>query len=328
MIAPAFAEILRTQRDAFNARFTAARRRWTHLDATDFSLFLRDQLSPLVAAVASKSLDHANRVAHAGYNLGLQLVAEKLAGPSARHASLNTLWSSTFPHLAPLIATDPRSVLASLSNATHQLATSRGIQTDIWFEKLRALGPQCSTAGELLTLAQLLAWRAGLAHYRESALTAADTLSDALALAAIDAPASARWPETRAAFLANPWHTFSSAAPGSPRKNIDRRRVGAFRGFGGLFVSPPTITTSGEHLLVSSGDDAWLLIADVFGATFHRASPNEIAQAAPAKPTTAPAHLTPLPAGHALRSSAQNKTTSAYTSAQSHSIWIGPAVSA
>ncbi|MGC4074999.1 MAG: hypothetical protein QM760_21370 [Nibricoccus sp.] len=134
MIAPAFAEILRTQRDAFNARFTAARRRWTHLDAADFSLFLRDQLSPLVAAVASKSPDHANRVAHAGYDLGLQLVAEKLAGPSARHACLNTLWSSTFPRLASLIAADPRPVLASLSNATHQLATSPGVQIDVWFE--------------------------------------------------------------------------------------------------------------------------------------------------------------------------------------------------
>ncbi|MGC4075000.1 MAG: hypothetical protein QM760_21375 [Nibricoccus sp.] len=148
-----------------------------------------------------------------------------------------------------------------------------------------------------------------------------------MALSAIGASASTRWPDMRAAFLSNPWYNFSDATPGSFRKASGHQRVGAFRGFGGLFVSPPTITTSGEHLLVSSDEDAWLLIADTFGATFHRASPDEIANAVRAKPSPAAAHSQSLPAGHTLTSRAQNKTTSAFTSAQSHSIWVGPAVS-
>ena len=52
-------------------------------------------------------------------------------------------------------------------------------------------------------------------------------------------------------------------------------KAGSFKGFGGLFIEPPLVVSSGEHFLVRSESECWLLTADVFGATFHRASIKE-----------------------------------------------------
>jgi hypothetical protein len=330
MLAPALAEVLRAQRTSFNARFAAARRRWSQLDPDDFSLFLRDQLSPVIAAVAASSAESAPAVAQVGYDLGLELVAEKLAGPSARDTALNTLWTSTLPSLARLIANTPRPLLASLTNATHHLASVPGTQLTLWHRQLRELGPRCANSTELLPLAQLLAWRCGLAHYRSSALRNATTLPPSLALAALDAPPGAAWPDIQAALLADPWYrpdSTTAARAASPQTAASAfHRVGAFRGFGGLFLTPPIITRAGDDLVVLSGDEGWLLIADAFGATFHRASPAELA-AIPekARAPTPRAHTGILPSGHTITSHVLTGGTLALTSAQSHSVWIGPA---
>ena len=50
---------------------------------------------------------------------------------------------------------------------------------------------------------------------------------------------------------------------------------GSFRGYGGLFVEPPQVALGGEHFLARSDNGCWLLTADLFGSTFHRASIDE-----------------------------------------------------
>jgi hypothetical protein len=213
------------------------------------------------------------------------------------------------------IATAPRRILGSLSNAAHHLAATPDSRAEIWRNRLVELAPRCSNANELLSVAQLLAWRAGLAHFRAPALTAADALPPDLALEALGAPAGLNWSEVRDAHLTDPWFGYKLPA------TLDRR-IGAFRGFGGLFVAPPQVTRSGSHLLVRSGDEAWILLADAFGATFHRATPEEIADAAPV--SQSPHDFGYLPSGHVRTSVAILGTTCAVTSAQSHSIWVGP----
>ncbi|MEI6208894.1 MAG: hypothetical protein WCP20_19110 [Desulfuromonadales bacterium] len=73
----------------------------------------------------------------------------------------------------------------------------------------------------------------------------------------------------------DPW--YDPAKPARVGKGGERlrpvRRIGAFRGFGGLFIEPPRVTVSDRSILVRSGDECWLLTADCFGATFHRCDP-------------------------------------------------------
>lgn len=327
MLAPPLADFLRSRRADCNARFAAARHRWPRLDAGDFSLFLRDQLSPLADALAAVSPAHVPIVLERAYDLGLQLVAEKLAGPSSLHADINRLWGDVFPPLAALIVTSPRRLLGSLSNAAHQLSVTPDTRSADWRARLVTLAPRCAQANELLVLAQLLAWRAGLAHYRGSALAAADSLPPALALDALEAPPGLSWPQVRDAHLANPWFGYDSGHRPLDATTLSRR-LGTFRGFGGVFLSPPLVTRSGSQLLVLSGDEAWILVADAFGATLHRAAPDEVAAAEP--PSASRAHSARLPAGHipASTTTLAATTTYALTSAQSHSIWVGPLLAA
>ena len=71
---------------------------------------------------------------------------------------------------------------------------------------------------------------------------------------------------------ADPWLRPADALAAHPGRALKLvARVGAFRGFGGLFMAPPLISASGEHFIARDGDDRWLLTADVFGVTFHHA---------------------------------------------------------
>lgn len=325
MLAPPLADFLRARRADCNARFDAARRHCPRLDAADFSLFLRDQMSPLAVALESLSPAHVPMVLDRAYDLGLQLVAEKIAGPSSITPTINSLWVEVFPSIAILIATAPRRVMGALSNAAHHLATTPGTRPEEWRTRLVTLAPRCSNADELLRVAQLLAWRAGFAHFRGPALAAADGLPPALALEALEAPAGLDWSDARDSHLNDPWFGYdASHRPLAPAAL--ERRIGAFRGFGGIFLTPPRVTLSGSHILVLSGDESWILAADAFGATFHRAAPEEIAAAVPV--SSAAGDFGRLPVGHALTSSVVIGRTCALTSGQSHSVWVGPFTSA
>ncbi|MFW5894271.1 MAG: hypothetical protein ACOCUY_03960, partial [Verrucomicrobiota bacterium] len=243
MLAPPLADFLRSRRASCNARFDAARRLRPHLDAGDFSLFLRDQLSPLAASLESRE---TSAVLDQAYELGLQLVAEKHAGPAAVRPEINALWMTVFPSIAKHIATAPRRIMGSLSNAALHLTATPDMRPKIWRNRLVELGPRCANADQLLIVAQALAWRAGLSHFRVSALAAVDSLPPEFALETLEAPTGSNWPEVRDAHLSDPWFGYQL-----PRRQD--LRIGAFRGFGGLFLTPPLVTQSGSQILVQSG---------------------------------------------------------------------------
>jgi hypothetical protein len=315
MPAASLASFLKARRADCNARFAMARRRWPRLDGDDFTRFLTDQVPPLADALTKSAPGSEPAVLERAYELGLQLVGEKLAGPAAGSPAINALWTGVFPPLAGLVATAPRRLLGSLCNAAHQLSGTPDTRPDAWRAGLATLGPRCTDAEQLLALAALLAWRAGLAHLRTAALSGADALPAELALAALEAPPGTGWPEARDAHLDDPWFAY-------PAARLEARRIGAFRGFGGCFAVPPHVTRSGSHLLLLSGDEAWILVADAFGATFHRAAPEEIEQA---RPVTTGGRSGLLPAGHVMTSGVVIEKTVAVTSARSHAVWIGPA---
>src|SRR6185312_4146890 len=123
---------------------------------------------------------------------------------------------------------------------------------------------------------QVLGWRAGLAHYRSSALIVATTLPSTLALAAVGAHTKQKWSDVVQRLEDDPWFDPAKSEATADRSRLAIvARVGGFRGFGGLFVEPPEVASSRDQLWVKSGDDCWLLCADVFGYTFHRATVEE-----------------------------------------------------
>jgi len=164
-------------------------------------------------------------------------------------------------------------VIAAVCNAAHHLSATPGTRPSAWIDAMACLAAECTDSATFSGVGQVAAWRAGMAHFRESALAVADKLPESLALAVLGAPPG-RWSAIRDRLAADPWYD-----PALPNDNQGTPRVvaraGAFRGFGGLFTEPPTVAMADERLFVRAGAQCWLLTADAFGATFHRATPEE-----------------------------------------------------
>jgi hypothetical protein len=267
MISPAFASILASGRAQFNARAVEARRRFPSLDMAAFGAFLHDSVDPLVVAVAAAAPERAGSVTLAAYDMALELVGHGLAGPMAKNSFLNTVWRELAPSLAPLVATAPVEVLGMLSNAAIHIASVAGARPAQWRRELAALAAQIATVAQLRAVGQVLAWRAGVAHFRQGALAAAATLPPALALAAFGEPA-AHWPQVHAQLLANPW-----------RGNAEGREFGSFSGLGGAFGTPPQVRATKDGFVVRSAERHYLLVADACGAVLHSATAQEFEQA-------------------------------------------------
>jgi hypothetical protein len=282
MICEAFSSVLRSGRPEFNARFAEARRLYPDLEINDFLSFLNASIDPVIQAVVKVQPEKAGDVVNVSYDMALALVGQKLAGLRARQNFIESGWNRIFTANASLVAASPQKVFASVSNALHQLAATPGTRPEQWISEMQEIAPQCGDVETFLRAGQIIAWRSGLAHFRHSCILAADLLPSTIALKVMRLPASGSWPDLKKGLLANPWFNPWQNGSDQSREAPSIRAVaeaGSFRGYGGLFTVPPIITSQGENFLVRSGDECWLLTADILGATFHRATMREFEDA-------------------------------------------------
>ncbi len=260
---------LAAARPRFNALVATARRARSGFDTAALADAVAIRLDPLAVAVEAVAPDRTASVVDAGFALSVVLVDQALSGE--RRLLVDRVWREVAVPLAAVVAERPEPALAMLTNAALKLAATAGAGVDEWMVRMAVLAPLVD-ADTLAAAGQVVAWRAGMAHYREGALAAADGLPEALALAAIGAQGS--WAGVRAALAADRWWTPEGGAPGT--------RFGGFTGFGGPFASPPEVRAGTHGVFVRSGARTGLLVADAWGATLHPASEHEFYAALPA----------------------------------------------
>jgi len=321
MVSESFERALRGSREELNARFAEARQQFPALSADAFTAFLREAVDPLVQSVDAVCPERADAVGLAAYGIALELVGQRLVGAGAPDTAVESTWRTLLPAMPQLLAAEPSRVIASMTNAAHQVGTTPNANAAAWVNDVTRLAPDCGGVDELLRVGQVAAWRAGLAHFRQGAIGAAAALPETLAVKAVAAPASSRWADIEAGLRASEW--FDPAKPDGPDRKGALRQVatiGAFRGLGGQFIVPPRVTRVAGNFHVLSGDETWLLTADLYGATFHRLVPNETAASRPVA-TIPPA--TRLPDGPGtVTSVASSKTTLAVTWSLTHRIML------
>ena len=337
-IGDALASALRAGREDFNAQFVRARHQYPTLSAAVFADFLVTGVDPVVRAVAEVAPDQIMDTATAAYGIGLELVARNLVGPGAKHADILRAWQGLLPLAGTCVAAAPRRVLSAVSNAVHQLAATPGARPGWWLEEMTRLVSVADGAETFLRLGQIVAWRAGMAHFRPGALAIVDTLSEPLArtvMGLTDGNAPLPWPEFRARLETDPWYDPVSGDDAKRPPASLAARAGGFRGFGGLFAEPPTVAGGQTgQFFVRSGDGCWLLTADAFGATFHRAMPEEFASAA-SRPVALPKGVSldfggvlfrrervALPFCGEITSHAANGSTLAVTGSLTHAVML------
>ena len=298
MLCDVLISVLRSARADLNAQFAQAKREHPALDDAAFTGFIEQQIDPLARLAPG---DQAYDVISTAWECGLELVAQRLAGPQARHPWINETWSL----LAAQLAHSPRQLIPAFSNAAHHLATTPGARPRQWLELMQNIAQVVSDAPTLLHAGQIAAWRAGLAHYREGALKLIAALEPKIAQIALGAESAAFLEKV----IASPW----IEKPAGNRENL---RAGSFRGFGGLFIVPPLVTAVNDQLFVRSGDDVWLLTADSFGATFHRGTLAEFQAGSGSRFDDAPADI------GVVTSVARTRHTVAVTGSLTHAVLL------
>ena len=258
------AEVLEAGRERFNAAFAQARHTRPRLDGAALADHLCLRVAPVVEAVARVAPQQVSETATVLYDMSLEMQGtDLLARPE-----VDMVWHGLLPAAAGSVAEAPRRFVAAAVNGAMQVASVGAPAAAGWVRAMQAAASRGSTTAELLAFGQVAAWRGGLAHYREGALDTADSLDPsltAIALGLTGGDVAGHLAQMRG----DRW--LSSGPPASDRPMLKiTARVGAFRGFGGLFRRPPTVSAVGGRLFATDGTDTWLLSADVFGATFHR----------------------------------------------------------
>jgi hypothetical protein len=275
-ISATLANVLTANRAHCNARVAEARHRDPNFDTAAFASFVRTGLDSIAQSLSAAPPEKITSALLSAYDIALDLVSQGLAGPAARTDAVNCVWSAVAPRYAALVAIDTIGTLGALSNAAIHIAKVPQARINDWLSNMALLAVHVDSLATLRGLGQVLAWRAGLAHFREGALLSADSLPPSLALLAVGAPARssvADWPTMRIRFREDIWYTPDSDAIRSGRE------IGEFTGFGGTFAQPPEVRAVAEGFVVRSADRYNFLIADVHGAVLLPGTADEFAQA-------------------------------------------------
>jgi hypothetical protein len=264
MVSARFAALLAAGRPELNRRAAEARRRSPAFDPAAFSAFVSTSVDAVVGVVDRRDPERAGAAAFAAYDIGLALAAQARAGTAVEQA-----WADVAPRYGGLLAAQPAAVLGLLTNAALHLEKSRVARVPEWLALMAALAPQVTDLRQLRVAGQISAWRSGLAHFRQGALAAGDTVPEPLALAAFGI-VGLSWPEARDQLRDDPWWTTDAASHQRLRKK--GIEIGGFTGFGGAFGQPPEVRPAPDGFWVRSGEHYALLIADACGAVLQPAS--------------------------------------------------------
>jgi hypothetical protein len=270
MISVSLAEALQSRRSDLNQRFRLAAQAHPQLDGEKLLRFVAECIDPIAQAVHAQHPEAVDDVVATAYECALQLVGQQLTERQGRYAVLAELWRDVLPVAASALVSDSRRLIPALTNALHQLTTVDSAAAARWTQRI-GNAAAVTSAEELLQLGQVFAWQCGLAHYRDGALSALNSLSEPLLCLALQVTPAQR-EKMLQRLHANRWFDPASAENSALRIV---HSTGTFRGFNGTFLHPPLVRSTSGGWLVQSAGDHWFLIADAFGATLHRATANE-----------------------------------------------------
>lgn len=259
-----FAQVAAERRDVYNARANEVLRLHRKVGPQTLMEVLGELVAPAFDAISkshSGAAEEQVRLLDTLVDVAFRLTSLDLLGPQRRLESPTVLWRC-FPEIGEGLIQDPE-LIRDLSNAAIGLGTTSDSLALNWVDALLSLNLQ---SPQTLRLAgQVLAWRLGVARWRESAIDAWRHLPDPLKTQVLDAPNSTDILKLEQ-HLKRPF-----VKPGEGRLELQvHHRVAGFSGFGGPFTEPPLVWASGPDVFVADSQREFRVIADYFGAELLR----------------------------------------------------------
>jgi len=268
-----FARILEAERDRFNARFAYAKRLNRHLEAADFLDHLAHVVAPIVENCAKQAGESLHEIVVALYDLSLELFAQGCLGRNSRYPVVGKAWTLLLREISNMIVAAPRQLVTSISNALINLTAEKSAHENRWLEMMKAISVLCNDEKTFLKAGIVAAWRFGVAHYREGALSSCENIPVPILARIFGLKGRVKMSDTLSVLQRIQEDRWYDPAKESDQKKTGLavvRRPGGFKGFGGPFVSPPEVMVSEGRFFLSDAEQYWILHADVFGATMRR----------------------------------------------------------
>lgn len=269
-LSAAFSRALSANRKAFNGQVGAVRLRAPGLDMGQFTAFLTEYGDPLIIALARQNPDCVPRCASEIFTMALDLAAHGALGTDSRGLAVRRAWGDIAPAMLGLLESTCTQTLGLVTNSAIKLCALDGVRVDTWVDNMSDLLPKATDNKTLRALVTMCAWRAGASHFRQNALAAGDFLPPDLACAAVGSHGD-NWQGLVSRYKANDWWQPESGLRQSEKGYL----FGRFSGYGGRFNRPPSVRACAQGFFVMSGEAAFLMIADAYGATLHGASVEE-----------------------------------------------------
>ena len=270
-----FATALEAGRRRYNTQFALARMGQPRLQPEAFLAHLGTTVRPIIEAVHRHDPARVEAVLDVLYEVSLDLVGRGWMGPESHFPFLDDGWKRLFVECASLLAEAPKRVVTALTNALYNLSQEPSARPEAWIDGMIAVGSRAADLEEWLEAGKVLAWRSGLAHYRDGALDACARLSPAVAAVAMGLEAELS--ETALAALLDDLKKDRWASPADVLAQAsERKRVclvgvcGGFQGTGGPFLTPPRVAVQDGGFVAWDQEFLWALHADVFGTVFRR----------------------------------------------------------
>lgn len=270
-VTKAAAALLDARRDALNARFRAARGMTPRLDGRHVLDHLGDTVAPIVEAVAAVAADRAGEVLERLYDVSLDLLGRDIIGPASRHPAIGVGWRRLLGGLPRLTAHSPEAMARVVTNALHNVSSTKNARPFQWIDLMEAIGPSCSDVATFAGCGKVAAWLAGMAHYRRGALAACSGLDPALVAHVLGLADPGMVGTAVRELSEDPWLPPARAAEGQAATALAVvALVGGFMGFGGPFRAPPKVTCHDGSLVAFDHQVAVAIHADACGQVLTR----------------------------------------------------------
>ncbi len=270
--APALKAALERQRTRFNTMFIQAKQSKSQLDASAFMEHLRNTIEPIIERIQESEPSAVDKSLAVLYETSLQLMASNLLFNTSKYQAIDYGWKNIFPNLAHLLSQSPQHFVGAVTNALYNLDQSQCADYESWCSKLIEIGQRTQSLEITLEAGKVLAWQAGLAHYRQSALDAVLSLPTHAALFSLgfeNSKVEMSVAEIVQRARNTPWVKPAAMVTAAACKSQLHMaaRLGEFRGLGGNFLRPPIVSLRDEDFHLTDGENSWILSSDIFGTT-------------------------------------------------------------
>lgn len=284
MIKGVLALELSARQGEYNSRFHAMRRVYPGLHAAEFSFFLAEDAQPVADAASMHGGRTPREICEALYDFGIEALGSRMFSAAA---GLRGLWRNIMLSYIRYFIVDPVSFPRIAANAIYNLSLTSYNSAAAWEKTLVSLAGHAGNKEELLDYGKALAWRCGLAHYRDSALDLIKKFQPPVQRIILGIPEIVAGNELASVLNSlegDPWfHPQDHPLPaGGAARHLEMvSSAGGFRGFGGPFISPPLVETVEGRIVAYDGKLSFIISADIYGTTLTKVDPSLLAGGGP-----------------------------------------------